>query len=292
MNVSIIIVSYNTKKLLQECLESILTNTKDLQYEIIVSDNGSTDGSVEMVKAIFPCVILIENNENLGFGAANNRGLLIAKGKYIFYLNSDTILLNNAVKLFFDYWEKNDSNETLGALGCNLVNDKNITSISYCSFPRFMKSFIYIIKMYIKIVLNKKIIRHPVYSTLNKETEVDVISGADLFLKNTKDAFFDEDYFLYYEETDLEYKLYKKKLVRKIIPTPRIIHLQGSSNKQKNEPMSFGDMHSLYSLVLYFHKHGLKFQTVILKSMVVQVFLLKNVRDRTNQVLKKLRELS
>ena len=103
MDVSIIIVSYNTKSLIKNCINSIYKYTKDISFEIIVSDNGSIDGSVEMIKRDFPSVILIENNENLGFGAANNKGLALAKGKYILYLNSDTILLNNSVKFFYDY---------------------------------------------------------------------------------------------------------------------------------------------------------------------------------------------
>ena len=102
MDVSIIIVNYNTKDLIKNCIDSIYEQTKDIKFEIIVSDNGSVDGSIEMIKSEFPNVILIENNANLGFGTANNRGLKIAKGKYIFYLNSDTVLLNNAVKLYPD----------------------------------------------------------------------------------------------------------------------------------------------------------------------------------------------
>ena len=94
MDVSVIIVNYNTKVLTFNCLSSVFEMVKDIQFEVIVSDNGSTDGSIEMIKENFPQVILIENGENLGFGAANNRALKIAKGKYIFYLNSDTVLLN------------------------------------------------------------------------------------------------------------------------------------------------------------------------------------------------------
>ena len=122
MDVSIIIVNYNTKQLLKDCLNSIYEHTENISFEVIVSDNGSKDGSIEMLKAEFPQVILIENNANLGFGKANNKGLAIAKGKYIFYLNSDTILLNNAVKLFFDYFEENGKKENIGALGCNLLD--------------------------------------------------------------------------------------------------------------------------------------------------------------------------
>ena len=97
IDVSVIIVNYNTKLLLQNCLDSVYSQTGDIFFEVIVSDNGSTDGSIEMVKVNFPNVILIENNTNLGFGTANNRGLKIAQGKYILYLNSDTVLKNNAV---------------------------------------------------------------------------------------------------------------------------------------------------------------------------------------------------
>ena len=111
MHVSIIIVNYNTKTLLADCLRSIYAQTTDMNYEIIVSDNGSTDGSIEMIKSEFPNVILIENNANLGFGGANNRGLAIAKGKYIFYLNSDTILLNNVTKYFYDFFEEHKDDE-------------------------------------------------------------------------------------------------------------------------------------------------------------------------------------
>lgn len=84
MDVSIIIVNYNTKDLTCNCLKSVFEQTEDIDFEVIVSDNGSTDGSVEMIKTEFPQVVLIENRVNLGFGAANNRGLKLAKGKYIF----------------------------------------------------------------------------------------------------------------------------------------------------------------------------------------------------------------
>ena len=100
LDVSVRIVNYNTKDVIHNCLKSIYEHTKEITFEVIVSDNGSNDGSIEMIKLYFPQVVLIENNSNLGFGAANNRGFSLAKGKYIFYLNSDTMLNNNTVKFF------------------------------------------------------------------------------------------------------------------------------------------------------------------------------------------------
>ena len=101
MQVSIIIVNYNTKAFLYDCLKSIYEHTSGIEYEIIVSDNGSTDDSLQMISESFPSVKIIDNKKNLGFGAANNRALDIALGKYIFYLNSDTILLNNVTNEFY-----------------------------------------------------------------------------------------------------------------------------------------------------------------------------------------------
>jgi GT2 family glycosyltransferase len=135
MCVSIIIVNYNTKELLHNCLISIYEQTKDIEFEVIVSDNGSVDGAIQMVQLEFPNVIIIKNNMNIGFGAANNKGLDIARGKYVFYLNSDTVLLNNAVKIFYDFWENYSEKDELGAIGCNLLDGNFETTHSAGSFP-------------------------------------------------------------------------------------------------------------------------------------------------------------
>jgi GT2 family glycosyltransferase len=97
MDVSITIVNYNTKDLLKQCIESVFEKTQDVEFEIIVVDNASSDGSQQMVKELFPKVTLIESPENLGFGRANNLGNKVAKGKYLFILNSDTILIENSI---------------------------------------------------------------------------------------------------------------------------------------------------------------------------------------------------
>ncbi len=269
VNVSIIIVNYNTKQLLADCLNSIYEQTKDINFEVIVSDNGSTDGSIEMLKNDFPQVILIENNVNLGFGAANNRGLAIAKGKYIFYLNSDTILLNNAVKLFFDYFEQNGELENLGALGCNLLDENFQITNSGGNFPTnsfIIKNLIGDYKQILKrtlffflpdsfsITKGKKIKPHYVEKTGN----VDYIIGADLFLPNNEDAQYDENFFLYFEDTDLNMRLHKKSKNRKLIIEPKIQHLEHKSNKVKSKLLyysSLSKIHYTISAIKFLRKY-------------------------------------
>ena len=238
MDVSIIIVNYNTKELTRNCLKSVFDQTKNISFEVIVSDNGSNDGSVEMIKSEFPKVILIENNANLGFGAANNRGLKIAKGKYIFYLNSDTLLLNNAVKFFFDYWENSPEKEKIGALGCNLENKNGEILHSYGVFPNFKNIFCSLFHCVLAQIGIKKIIS-VFYKNIGNIRpyfgNVDYITGADNFLLNNQFAYFDERFFMYFEESDLQFNLKKHKFYRSLIKGPKIVHLEGASSKEKKE---------------------------------------------------------
>ena len=234
MQLSIIIVNYNTKDFLNSCLTSIYEQTKDLVYEVIVSDNGSTDGSLEMLKSEFPQVLVIANGKNLGFGAANNKALDIAKGKYIFYLNSDTILLNNSAKIFFDYFEEHDDG-TLGAIGGMLLDSQKRFIHSGGCFPSLKSELLDLVKLNIgNIYLTLGTILH--FKNMHRNHfakeeygDIDFITGADLFLKNNEYARFDEDFFLYYEDTYLQYKLNQAGLERRIIAGPQIIHLCGGS---------------------------------------------------------------
>jgi GT2 family glycosyltransferase len=250
MQVSIIIVNYNTKNLLRDCLISIYHYTQDIQFEIIVSDNLSSDDSVNMVKDQFPEVVLIENNNNLGFGAANNKGLDIAKGEYIFYLNSDTLLLNNAVKLFYDYWKDYDD-DTLGALGCVLLNLEMKPTHSYGRFssaPEELK-IKFIEKFFTFIPILPYIITPP--------AEVEYICGAALFLKNDSFARFDERFFLYCEDSDLQLQLAKVGKKRIIILGPQIIHLEGASNSVSDPKIfkgSFAKIQGDISTIKYYRK--------------------------------------
>ncbi len=276
MDVSIIIVNYNTKKLLADCLRSIYEQTKDIAFEVIVSDNGSTDGSVEMVREAFPQVILIENKANLGFGAANNRALAVAKGAYLFYLNSDTVLLNNAVKQFYDWWQTHDDG-TLGALGANLLNANGEVIHSYGSFLCYkteLKNTLRALRATaVYTVLSVFSKRFPPPDVQDDRTaffagEVDYITGADLFVKNDSAARFDERFFMYCEEADLQLQLAQKGKTRLIIDGPKIIHLSGGGNKRSVDKVrslaTFSSIHFNLSRVQYFKKNGISAPKVAL----------------------------
>mgnify|MGYP002856835609 CR=1 FL=1 len=293
LDVSIIIVNYNTKQLLADCLNSIYEQTKDISFEVIVSDNGSNDGSIEMIKADFPTVILIENNKNLGFGAANNRGLAIAKGKYIFYLNSDTILLNNAVKIFFDYWEENREKENIGALGTNLIDADGNYSWSYGSIYGEFSSTNELLKDRTKLLIGsyKAAIRHYVFRRKLREVHkkknvsyytgiVGYISGADLFLLNNNYARFDENIFLYYEETDLEYQLTRAGFVCRIIDGPKIIHLEGGSEKKNAlevvDLASFSKINLFKSCIYFFKKNKIATPLQVFRLKIITLLIWLN----------------
>ena len=235
MNVSIIIVNYNTKKLLVDCITSIYKYTKEVIYEIIVVDNSSVDGSQVMLKENFPNVKLIESEINLGFGKANNLGAKEAMGKYLFFLNSDTILLNNAIKIFFDFMESENTYFQIGAAGGILLNKNKTPTFSYGFFPTIYNEINYLYKKCIEKI--HFILKQKSYVLINQFIEnpfieVDYIVGADLFIPNkifNDIGGFDPDFFMYYEETDLQKRMLLAGLKRIIIPGPEIIHLEGGS---------------------------------------------------------------
>lgn len=235
MDVSVIIVNYNTCKMTSECIDSVIEKTHGIDYEIILIDNASTDGSKDFFEKDSR-IKYIYSEKNLGFGKANNLGYRYSCGKYLFLLNSDTLLLNNALKIFFDFAEKSKPNELF--FGTVLV-DKSYYPIHSCAnFPTFS----FIIKKYLnnytKLIGINIINKH--YDTLPKTypSEVDYITGADLFIKKfiIDDSYglFNHNFFMYYEETELQYRYSVKGFKSIILNGPQIIHLCGKSTKRRS----------------------------------------------------------
>ena len=273
MDVSIIIVNYNTKDLLCQCVESIYDKTYNVEFEIIVVDNDSSDGSKELfIKD--KRIRFIEAGGNLGFGKANNLGVDAAKGKYVFFLNSDTILMNNAVKLFYDYCECHKQDK-LGAVGCLLENVNKEFVHSYGVFPSIWSIPSNLFYAGIRLMTHKpkKVVGNVIYG---EEQVVDYVTGADMFVsKATIDKYgaFDSDFFMYYEETDLCYRIKSKGYSIKSIPDAELIHLEGKSFNVSVER----EKRNLNGRYLYFHKHYGFFYNVVTDIFNVLTLLIVSI---------------
>lgn len=235
MDVSIIIVNYNTRELTIQCLRSIYEQTTGLEFEVIVVDNASTDNSCTSIKTNFPNVFLIESDENLGFGKANNLGANIAKGKYLFFLNSDTILLNNSIYILFQFNEIYGNKLNIGVSGGILLDENRIETGSFGPLPTKMNTLKLILGFLPRFTKMTPI--ELTYFQTNEYLEVGYITGADMFI--SKFVFqnigsFDPIFFMYYEETDLQLRLKNKNFRNYIVDKTQIVHLEGASLKQAN----------------------------------------------------------
>lgn len=257
LDVSIIIVNYNTITLLDNCLNSILAHTDGLLYEIIVIDNASIDGSPEMIRIKFPNVKLLASETNLGFGKANNLGVRNAIGEYLFFLNSDTILIENSIKILHDFCIKNALKLNIGVLGCVLVDDAITKSNSGGVFPTPLNDiWLYFVHFYKRVTRQTFLKR---YDFAEPYQCIDMISGADMFMKKInfdEVCGFDEGFFLYYEETDLQKRLEYLGYKNYIISETKIIHLEGGSITSE-KPSNFKRIVIQQSRNRYFKKHHL-----------------------------------
>lgn len=302
MDVSIIIVNYNTKELTKNCLQSIYQQTKDVEFEVIVSDNGSADGSVGMIKDLFPSVVLVENNANLGFGAANNRGLEVAKGKYVLYLNSDTVLLNNAVKIFFDYFEAFGEKESLGVLGGSLYSPEMLYIGCGGKFMGINHELKVAFIDFLRIQKNSFFPKKNAFKSSNKANEfspyrgvIDYVYGCDMFLKNDQMAKFDERFFMYREEEDLQLQIFRANKKAYILDEPKIIHYDGASSRiNKNLSVmdyyrSFSKLNTMVSSVLFAKKnYNAPIRVFVLKMLVFFSMLNFRLYPASKKYLKKI----
>lgn len=247
MDVSIIIINYNTPQLVIECINSIKTFTNDLRYEIIVVDNASSDNSKSILGSLDD-IYYIYSDKNLGFGKANNLGAQYAKGKYLFFLNSDTLLTGTAIYSLFKFCEKYPKN--IGACGM-ILKDSNGNDIhSAGSFPSILKECF--LKPSLSSYPNNAVDKGDYIS-------VDYITGADLFMSKTlfeEIDGFDKDFFMYYEETDLQKRIKNKGYEIALIKDRDIIHLEGGSFdiKSQNTPIRRLQM-QLESRFIYMKKN-------------------------------------
>lgn len=225
MDISVIIVNWNTRDLLRGCLESVFKTICDFSYEVIVVDNASRDGSVAMLKEKYPQIRLIQNKVNRGFGAANNQGMRIMTGRYALLLNSDTVLTDNAVRELHTFMETHPE----AAMACGqLLNTDGSKQNSIASFPNF-----------VTLLTNTSLLEYLFprsypskrYS-YDKPIEVESCVGACFLVRKKaieEVGMFDERYFFFFEETDWAHQMRNAGWKIFHVPTAFIYHLQGRS---------------------------------------------------------------
>ncbi|MFH1146439.1 MAG: glycosyltransferase family 2 protein [Pseudomonadota bacterium] len=225
MDVSIVIVNWNTRDLLRDCLNSIQETVGDIACEVIVVDNASGDQSVAMLEKEFPEVRVIRNSENRGFGAANNQAFAVMNGRYALLLNTDTILVAGAVQQLFSFMEANPE----AGMACGqLLNRDGTRQNSIAKFPNLLT-----------LVLNVPLLEYlfPKYypsKRYKRKIPVQVDSGIGACLIIRKRAIdqaggFDERYFFFFEETDLALQMHLQGWKVYHVPSAFIYHLQGKS---------------------------------------------------------------
>lgn len=274
-DVSIILTNWNTCDFMRDCIRSIYEKTLGITYEIIVVDDGSTDGSVEMLRKEFPEVKVVVNERNLGVAKAYNRGVAIANGRYVQMLNTDMILVNNAIKILVDFIE---SHPDAGACGGRLRNSDMTSQISYGIFPSFNQALVdalFLKEIFPKWGLSGIGTIPP--ESMTEPVVVEYITGADMLIRKIvieKIGFLDERYTSYCEETDFCYRIcHQTDWKLYFVPKAEIIHFVGMSFKNVRKyryqllyssynkffTKHHGSVYSLATRLLYAFQYIVKF---------------------------------
>lgn len=282
MDVSVIIVNFNTKKLTEQAISSVYKFTKGIIFEIIVVDNASTDGSQQLITKKFPQVRLISNKKNVGFGAANNQGMETANGKYLFLLNSDAYFMENSLKKLFDLSEgpslktanqpetepksfKRDG--PLFVLAPLLLNEDRSVQQSAGYLPNLLQVFSwmsFLDDLPFGYLLSPYHVDNDGF--YKKESEVGWTTGAAMFIPKkvfTKTGGFDENIFMYGEEVEWCWRI--KKAGFKVIfsPVTKLVHIGRGSQNKNLLPAIIGEYKGLIFLYKK-HKGAVSLQILML----------------------------
>ncbi|MEA3460063.1 MAG: glycosyltransferase family 2 protein [Chloroflexota bacterium] len=268
LDLSVVIVNWNVQELLRRCLRSVLASKhRGVSVEVIVIDNASSDGSVEMVRDKFPQVHLIANSENLGFTGGNNQGIAESQGRYILLLNPDTEVFGDALATMVDYM---DAHPQVGALGPMLLNPDGSVQSSRRRFPTLATALLESTIFQWWFPHNWAVCHYYLLDRPDDEVqEVDWVTGACILLK--REALdevgpLDEDLFMYSEELDWCRRAKERGWRVVYLPTARVIHHGGKSSEQV---MPFRHIQFQRSKIRYFRKyHG------CLWAWILRLFLL------------------
>lgn len=262
VDLSIIIVNWNTRELLADCLASIYANPPGCAFEVMVVDNGSTDGSREMLKERYPQVRLIESPTNLGFGAANNRAAEVAQGEYLLLLNSDTLVHPGAVDALLAHLR---SHPQTGIVAPRLLNADGSLQVSAHPMPSLGREVWRLLHLDRLRAVSQY---PPAYWQSQAAQKAEVLMGACLLVRR-QDYLglggFDERFFMYSEEVDLCKRYQNAGWGITYLPAVAITHLGGQTARLMPDQM-FVELHR--SKVRFFRKHYGVFQTAVYKAVL------------------------
>ncbi|HHN48698.1 MAG TPA: glycosyltransferase [Bacteroidales bacterium] len=269
MKLSVIIVNYNVKYFLEQCLHSVRRAIKGIEGEIFVVDNNSVDGSVKMLEEKFPEVVVIANKENKGFSKANNQAIKISKGEYVLLLNPDTIVEDDTFKKVIDFM---DAHEEAGGLGVKMIDGKGrFLPESKRGLPTPAVAFYKIFGL-ARLFPRSKVFGqyHLTYLDKEKTHQVDVLSGAFMLLRRKaldKAGLLDETFFMYGEDIDLSYRLNRAGFKNYYYPEARIIHYKGESTCKTSVNYVF----TFYNAMIIFARKHFSQQNARLFSFLIHL---------------------
>ena len=253
IDVSIIVVNWNTREVLKTCLRSVFANIDEASAEVIVVDNGSNDGSAEMVADAFPQVRLICNQDNRGFAAANNQGIHIARGKYVLLLNSDTEVLGDVISKSVDYL---DQHSEVGVMGCRVLNGDGSPQLTCSRFPTLIN--LALLASGLSRFARPKFFGRYQIRTWERDSErdVDTVTGCYMLVRQTaleQVGTLDETFFFYGEETDWCKRFMNAGWKLRFAPVGEIIHYGSLSSRRCNHHR---DLMLTRGLLRFHYKHG------------------------------------
>jgi len=292
IDLTILLVNYNTKHFLKNCLESIFANIKDIKYEVIVVDNNSQDGSLEFCNELLINTTVIKNERNVGFAAAVNGALNIIKGDILLLLNTDTIVLKNGL---YDIIKVLKDNQDIKIAGGKVLNEDGSLQCTCRYFPGYI-TFLTMHTVNLIKKLNLPLIKKykSEYFNCNVPREVDWVSGCYMLIKReiiNKFGLFDESFFMFCEDVDFCYRMKKKNIKTFFIPFSPIIHFGGQSS-ELNEDKAI--IYSFNNSCLYIRKNINKFFSYIYKYNVLilwviflLIFFIASVFTKNSSIRKK-----
>ncbi|CAH1223426.1 MULTISPECIES: glycosyltransferase family 2 protein [unclassified Paenibacillus] len=267
VDVSIIIVNYNTRQLTLDCLESVYASRTAYHYEIIVIDNASHDGSVEAIRTAYPEVLMIANGDNTGFAVANNQGMKVARGRYILLLNSDTVVQPDTLEVMIGFMDRRPE---MGASGCKVIlPDGSLDKACKRGFPTPSASFYYAFGLSRLFPDRPKFNQYQLgHLSPDDEYPIDCLVGAFMLVRREvveQVGGLDETFFMYGEDVDWCYRIKEAGWGIYYYPRTYIVHYKGASARRK--PMKI--VYEFHRAMWVFHrKHYAKRYSLFTNTVV------------------------